>query len=138
MIQNALIEHYIQENVPLRHLLNTKPPFMSWRRSAFNEVNDWALNSATTKIQDLFSMIKRIGKVIVVVNHYLFQFPLFKRIFLFQPKEIRKSSYYWYKLMRHKENKNIFIFVGEKMEKWLIESLGLWMANIESLVQYIY
>ena len=24
------------------------------------------------------------------------------------------------------------------MEKWLIESLGLWMANIESLVQYTY
>ena len=24
------------------YLLNAKPPFMSWPRSAFNEVNDWA------------------------------------------------------------------------------------------------
>ena len=25
----------------LRHLLNTKPPYMSWWRSAFNEINNW-------------------------------------------------------------------------------------------------
>ena len=36
------MEHFLQGNVPLRHLLNAKPAFMSWRRTAFNEVNDWA------------------------------------------------------------------------------------------------
>ena len=39
----ALTEHFLG-NVPLRHLLNVKPPFMSGRKSAFNEVNDWALD----------------------------------------------------------------------------------------------
>ena len=39
----ALTEHFLQGNVPLRHLLNAKPPFMSWRRSAINDLNDWDL-----------------------------------------------------------------------------------------------
>ena len=39
----VLMEHFFQGNLPLRHLLNAKPPFMSWRRSAFNEVKDCAL-----------------------------------------------------------------------------------------------
>ena len=38
-LTKALTEHFLQGNVPLRHLLNAKPPFMSWT----NEVNDWAL-----------------------------------------------------------------------------------------------
>ena len=38
------MEHFLQENVPIRHLLNAKTQFMSWRRSAFNEENDWAPN----------------------------------------------------------------------------------------------
>ena len=38
----ALMEHFLQGNIPLRYLLNAKSPFMSWQRSAFNEVNDWA------------------------------------------------------------------------------------------------
>ena len=38
------MENFLQGNVPLRHLLNAKPPFMSWWRSAFSEVNDWALS----------------------------------------------------------------------------------------------
>ena len=37
------MEHFRQRNVPLWHRLNTNPPFMSWRRSDLNEVNDWAL-----------------------------------------------------------------------------------------------
>ena len=37
------MEHFLQGNIPLRHLLNAKPPFISWPRSTFNEVNDWAL-----------------------------------------------------------------------------------------------
>ena len=37
------MENFLQGNVPLRHLLNAKPPFMYWLRSAFNEVNDWTL-----------------------------------------------------------------------------------------------
>ena len=45
------MENFLQENVPLRHLLKSKPPFMSWRRSAFNEVNDWD-HSDTFDIQD--------------------------------------------------------------------------------------
>ena len=40
----ALTEHFLQGNVLLRHLLNAKPPFMSCRRSAFDEVNDCAHN----------------------------------------------------------------------------------------------
>jgi len=44
-IIKALAEHFLQGNVPLRHLLNAKPLFMSRRRSAFNEVYDWALRN---------------------------------------------------------------------------------------------
>ena len=40
----VLTEHFLQANVPLSHLLNAKPPFISWWRPAFNEVNDSALN----------------------------------------------------------------------------------------------
>ena len=36
------MEHFLQGNIPLRHLLNAKPPFNYERRSAFNEVNAWA------------------------------------------------------------------------------------------------
>ena len=43
-LTKALTEHFLQGNVPLRHLLNAKLPFMSWWRSALNEVNDWALD----------------------------------------------------------------------------------------------
>ena len=38
----ALTECFFQGNVPLRHPLNAKLPFLSLLRSAFNEVNDWA------------------------------------------------------------------------------------------------
>ena len=41
-ITKALTEQFLQGIIPLSHQLNAKPPFMSWRRSAFNEVNDWA------------------------------------------------------------------------------------------------
>ena len=34
---------FLQGSVPLSYLPNAKSPFMSWWRSAFNEVNDWAL-----------------------------------------------------------------------------------------------
>ena len=40
------MEHFL--HVPLRHLINAKPPFMSWWRSAFNEVNDWAPETKET------------------------------------------------------------------------------------------
>ena len=30
--------------------INAKPLFMCWRRSAFNEVNDWSLNAYTLEI----------------------------------------------------------------------------------------
>ena len=46
----SLTEHFLQGNVPLMHLLNEKPLFISWRRSAFNEVNDWALRQSTNSI----------------------------------------------------------------------------------------
>ena len=42
-LTKALMEYFLHGNISLRHMLNAKPPFMSWRRSAFNEVNDWAL-----------------------------------------------------------------------------------------------
>ena len=34
----------------LRHLFNAKPPFMSLRIPAFNEVNDWAHNVFDEKL----------------------------------------------------------------------------------------
>ena len=43
-LPKRLTKHFPQGNVPLRHLLNAKPPFLSWQRCAFNEVNDWAFN----------------------------------------------------------------------------------------------
>ena len=39
------MEHFLQGNVQLRHLLNAKPSFISCLRSAFNEVNDRALST---------------------------------------------------------------------------------------------
>ena len=42
-LTKALTEHFLKVNVPLRHLLNVKPQFMSCQRSVFNEVNDWGL-----------------------------------------------------------------------------------------------
>ena len=36
---NVLMEQFLQENVPLRHMIHTKPSFIFQRRSAFNEVN---------------------------------------------------------------------------------------------------
>ena len=36
------MEHFLQGNVPISHMLNAKPPFMYWHISAFNEVNDCA------------------------------------------------------------------------------------------------
>ena len=44
-LAKALTEHLLlQGNVPLRHLLNSKPQFISWQ----NEVNDWALSLLRT------------------------------------------------------------------------------------------
>ena len=37
------MEQFLQGNVPLRHLLNEDTLFISWQRSAFNDVNDWTL-----------------------------------------------------------------------------------------------
>ena len=46
-LTKALIEHVLQGNVPIRYLINAKPLLhrwlISWRRSTFNEVNDWSL-----------------------------------------------------------------------------------------------
>ena len=39
------MEQFLQGNVTLRHLLNEETLFMSWRRSAIKEVNDWALSN---------------------------------------------------------------------------------------------
>ena len=38
------MEQFLQGNIPLRHLLNAETLFMSWRRSAIKDVNDWAKN----------------------------------------------------------------------------------------------
>ena len=43
LITKDLTENFLQGHVLFRHLLHAKPPFMSWWRSTFNEVNDWAL-----------------------------------------------------------------------------------------------
>ena len=37
------MEHFLQGNVPLNHLLNEKPLFMTRWSSANYEANDWAL-----------------------------------------------------------------------------------------------
>ena len=43
-ITKALSDHFLKGNVQLMHLLNAKPSFMSWQRSASNEVpNAWVL-----------------------------------------------------------------------------------------------
>ena len=39
-----LTEQFLQENVPLRHLLNEETLLMCLQRSAIKEVNDWTLN----------------------------------------------------------------------------------------------
>ena len=54
-LTKALTEHFLQGYVPLRHLLNEKPLFMSWQRSAFDEVNNWALD-----------LMEKINKVLIV------------------------------------------------------------------------
>ena len=45
-ILTPLSHPFLHENVTFRHLLNSKPPFMTWRRSAIIEVNNWAPNLA--------------------------------------------------------------------------------------------
>ena len=52
-LTKALPEHFLQRNVPLRHLLNAKPLFMSWQWSAFNEVNDWAPKESISMTSNL-------------------------------------------------------------------------------------
>ena len=42
LCQDIRKEYFLQGNDPLKNLLNAKPLIMSWSRSAFNEVNDWA------------------------------------------------------------------------------------------------
>ena len=47
LLTKALTEHFLQGNIPLRHLLNAKPPFTCvLTEICFNEVNDWALNTS--------------------------------------------------------------------------------------------
>ena len=48
-LTKALTEHFLQGNVRLRLQLNSKPLFMSWWRSAFNKVNDWALYTSRSQ-----------------------------------------------------------------------------------------
>ena len=43
------MEQFIQENVPLRHLLNEETLLMSWQRSAIKEVNYSVLNPHCSK-----------------------------------------------------------------------------------------
>ena len=54
----------LQGNVPLRHLLNAKPPFMSWWRSDFNEVNDCALSDDKNNFEDekIYKKWKNLAK----------------------------------------------------------------------------
>ena len=49
-LPKALTEHFLHANVPLRHLLNAKSLFIPWRRSAYNEVNDWDRSVLLQKI----------------------------------------------------------------------------------------
>ena len=35
------MEQFLQDKIPLRHLLYEETLFLSWRRSAIKEVNDW-------------------------------------------------------------------------------------------------
>ena len=44
------MEHFLQGNVPLSHLLNAKAQFKSWWRSVFNEVNDWGSTSFASQM----------------------------------------------------------------------------------------
>ena len=60
-LTKSLTEHFLQGNNPLRHLLNEKLLIMSWRGSAFNEVNDWSLSSLKTTSKEL----KNIKYVII-------------------------------------------------------------------------
>ena len=94
-LQKALTEHFLQGNIPLKHLLNAKPPFMSWRRSAFNEVIDWA--PSPSKDQHHFTQLCiysefiwnknyirmiflncRMGKNVILVIWYLTKMKLWK------------------------------------------------------------
>ena len=51
---NDLTEQLLQENVPLRHLLNEEVVFKSWRRSVNNEENDLARSHASIELIALF------------------------------------------------------------------------------------
>ena len=53
------MEHFLQGNVSLRHLLNAKLPFMSCRRSGFNEVNDWSLKTQVYSKKNIYGIKKR-------------------------------------------------------------------------------
>ena len=62
------MEHSLQGNIPLRHLINVKPPFISWQRSAFKEVNNWGLGPCLKRI--LFSVLS--GSILNVFLDMIF------------------------------------------------------------------
>ena len=49
-LTKTLTEHFLHENVSLRHLLNKETLFLSWRRSAIKEVNDWSHSDMNLKL----------------------------------------------------------------------------------------
>ena len=51
LCSTLVTEQFLQENVPLRDLLNEEIVFMSRQKSAIKEVNDWALNFLSFKFQ---------------------------------------------------------------------------------------
>ena len=76
-----LMEHFLQGNVQLRHPLNEKPLFMSWWRSAFREVNNWALSLKRIFLLHLLpiafihSIFKFSGHGTFITNFKFFFFP---------------------------------------------------------------
>ena len=67
-------KHFLQGNVPLRHLLNAKSLFMSWQRYASNEVNNWAHNNKNGFFKILFD-ITHTSKIIynLTFPHLIFR-----------------------------------------------------------------
>ena len=94
LLMKALKEHFLQGNVPLWHLLNAKPPFMSWWRSAFNKVNDWALNFFWKKILTVLKMLisEWTSYLIVHLIWKILRADHLKRVFVFFQRKTWKIS----------------------------------------------
>ena len=105
----GLMYQFLQGNVPLRHLLNSKHQFMYWR-----EVNDWALRVGQKKCGLMTVVLSTILQVLFKLGNFGEQRARWKDL-------VRKSIFFSNRRTLLLDNLKIFI---------LAEFLGLFFLSI--------